>query len=73
MSTINQIIKTTYSMYPENKLKLKRSVLACCPQKKAVYIKSFEMSPKKPNLTKRKVVRMRISFTGKLVTCYVSG
>ncbi len=73
MTTINQIFKTGKRRYPSTLMKVKRPALVACPQKKATCLRSFEMSPKKPNSAKRKVVRARITSTGRAVTCYISG
>lgn len=71
MATINQILKTKKRHYLWSKSD--RPILDSCPQKKATCIKVFEMTPKKPNSAKRKVVRVRIMSTGRTVTCYIPG
>lgn len=71
MTTINQVLKITKRYFMRKKTN--RPALDTCPQKKAICIRAFEMSPKKPNSAKRKVVRVRISSTGRMVTCYVPG
>lgn len=73
MVTINQILNKTYRKYPSIWNRTTRPALANCPQKKATCLKTFEMSPKKPNSAKRKVVKVRISSTGRITTCYIPG
>lgn len=73
MTTINQILHRINRNHPSLWNKTTRPALAKCPQKKATCLKAFEMSPKKPNSAKRKVVRVRVSSTGKVITCYVPG
>jgi len=71
MTTINQILKTRKRYYIWKKTN--RPALHSCPQKKATCLKVFEMAPKKPNSAKRKVVKVRIISTEKVVNCYIPG
>lgn len=73
MTTINQILKGQKRIYHKRWCKTKRPALQSCPQKKASCLKTFEMSPKKPNSAKRKVVRVKITSTGRAITCYIPG
>lgn len=73
MTTINQILKKGGRRNPNSWYKIKRPALLSCPQKKAICIKTFEMSPKKPNSAKRKVVRARITSSNRAITCYIPG
>jgi small subunit ribosomal protein S12 len=41
--------------------KSKAPALKCCPQKRAIVIKSFETTPRKPNSAKRRVAKVRLS------------
>lgn len=72
MITINQVLNKKRCS-PSSWYKIKRPALLMCPQKKAVCIKTFEMAPKKPNSAKRKVVKVRISSTNRIATCYIPG
>lgn len=71
MVTLNQLV---YSYIRKKKLKkVTRPALMRCPQKKAICVKVFVMSPKKPNSARRKVVRVRIMSTNRFVTCHIPG
>lgn len=52
--------------------KSKSPALKCCPQKRAVVIKSFDTTPRKPNSAKRKVAKVRLSNKRKL-NVYLEG
>jgi small subunit ribosomal protein S12 len=69
MITLHQIIKTKRKITFK---KTKRPALKKCPQKKGVCIKIFEMTPRKPNSARRKVVRVRLS-TKRLITAHIPG
>lgn len=43
------------------------------PQKKAVCIKVFKMSPKKPNSAKRSVAKVRLLSSNKIIYTYIPG
>lgn len=73
MTTINQIMKKVKRCNPYSWSKTKRPALVNCPQKKAVCVKTFEMSPKKPNSARRRVVRVRVTSTHRLATCHIPG
>jgi small subunit ribosomal protein S12 len=65
MVSIRQLSKNK-----SRKKKNKRSILPFfkdSPQKKAVCIKVFKMSPKKPNSAKRSVAKVRILSSNKIV------
>ena len=55
------------------KNKVKRPALKACPQKKAVCLKLFIKTPKKPNSAKRKVAKVQVLSTKQVVVCYVVG
>ena len=69
MPTINQILRK--GRLKKSK-KNKRAALSSCPQKKAVCLRVFTMSPRKPNSAVRKVVRVRLSNATQ-VTAYIPG
>jgi small subunit ribosomal protein S12 len=69
MATLNQKVKMSF------KCKIKRSktpALNCSPQKKAVCLKVYITTPKKPNSARRKVVKVRLS-NGRKVIAYIPG
>lgn len=69
MPTINQLIKNKRI----NKiLKKKTPALKNSPQKKGICIKTYVISPKKPNSAKRKVARVRLT-TNKEITASIPG
>lgn len=58
----------------QHKRKLKRrSYLYGCPQKLVVCRKNFIASPKKPNSANRKVSKVQILSTRKLIFAYIPG
>jgi len=68
MPTLKQILKK-----PRKKIKkLKNFVLSSAPQKKAVCIRVYTTSPKKPNSAERKVAKVRLA-TNKYVIGYIPG
>lgn len=69
MITIHQIV---VHKRIQKKAKKKRPALKQCPQKKGVCIKIFEMTPRKPNSARRKVVRVRLS-TRRCITAHIPG
>jgi ribosomal protein S12 len=44
-----------------------------CPQKKAVCVRVFKMSPKKPNSAKRSVAKLRLLSSNKTIYSYIPG
>ena len=70
MPTTNQLLNVQKRV--GKRTKKKRPALLSCPQKKGVCVKVFEMSPRKPNSAKRKVVRVRLS-TRRLITAHIPG
>jgi small subunit ribosomal protein S12 len=44
-----------------------------CPQKLGSVVRVFEQAPKKPNSARRKVARVKIKHTGRLITCHLPG
>ena len=68
MPTLKQLLKR-----PRKKTKkLKNFVLSSSPQKKAVCVRVYTTSPKKPNSAERKVAKVRIS-NNKHVIGYIPG
>ncbi len=70
MPTINQIAHK--QCRKPKKHKNKTPALLKNPQKKAVSIKIFNRTPKKPNSALRKVAKIKLS-TGKKVEAYIPG
>ena len=59
-----------------NKIKIKKNkklVLDKCPQKKAVCLKIFIASPKKPNSANRKVTKVVLTSNKKKTICHIPG
>jgi small subunit ribosomal protein S12 len=69
MVTTNQLVK--YGRMPAE-YKSKSPALEKCPQKRAVCIKVYTTTPKKPNSALRKVARVRMS-NGYEVIAYIGG
>lgn len=70
MPTINQLIKKTKRI---NKTKWNKTpALKGCPQKKAVCVRVFTRTPRKPNSALRKVASVRLN-TKKKVFAYIPG
>jgi small subunit ribosomal protein S12 len=69
MITLHQIL---LKKRLKKKTKVKRPSLKKCPQKKGVCVKLFEMTPRKPNSARRKVVRVRLS-TKRYITAHIPG
>lgn len=44
-----------------------------CPQKRGVCIRPLIVTPKKPNSAKRKVAKLRLSSTRKVMVAYIPG
>lgn len=70
MVTINQLCRSKRKF--KSSLK-KTPALEKCPQKKGICLKVFVRTPKKPNSAFRKLVKIRLLSTKKVVTAYVSG
>lgn len=70
MATLNNIIKN-----PRNKKRKKSSspALQSNPQKKAVCLKVFKASPRKPNSAKRSVARVNMLSFDKKITAFIPG
>jgi small subunit ribosomal protein S12 len=69
MPTKEQLIR-----FPRKKKKnkTKTPALKFCPQKKAICMRVYTVTPKKPNSALRKVARVRL-FSGIEVTAYIPG
>lgn len=44
-----------------------------CPQKLGVIVRPRIMKPKKPNSAQRKIAKVRVASTERLVNCYITG
>nr|AEW12949.2 ribosomal protein S12 [Colacium vesiculosum] len=69
MPTVQQLIR--FRRKKVNK-KIKSPALEFCPQKKAICMRVYTTTPKKPNSALRKVTRVRLS-SGFEVTAYIPG
>nr|YP_009512086.1 ribosomal protein S12 [Euglena hiemalis]AXI98047.1 ribosomal protein S12 [Euglena hiemalis] len=69
MPTIQQLTR-----YPRKKIKRKTKspALKGCPQKRAICMRVYTTTPKKPNSALRKVSRVRLS-SGLEITAYIPG
>jgi len=47
--------------------------LVGCPQKKGVVLRARIMKPKKPNSAQRKIAKVCVISTGRLINCYITG
>lgn len=70
MTTVNQLCRK--KRLPKLFLN-KTPALNKCPQKKGICLKVFLRTPKKPNSALRKLVKLRLTSTAKIVTAYVPG
>lgn len=68
MPTFNQLLKTPR----KPKRKSKQSALKGSPQRKAICLKLYTRSPKKPNSAVRKVAKVRLS-SGQQLIVYIPG
>lgn len=71
MPTINQLIYRLCRK--KKKSKNKTPALQKNPQKKAVCVKVFIRTPKKPNSALRKVAKVRLTSTNRKVEAYIPG
>ena len=70
MTTINQLCRKKRKL----KKKLKKTpALESCPQKKGICLKIFLRTPKKPNSALRKLTKLRLTSTKKVITAYIPG
>jgi small subunit ribosomal protein S12 len=53
--------------------KVKKLILAKCPQKKATCLKVFVSSPKKPNSASRKITKVILLSSRKKTHCHIPG
>lgn len=70
MSTITQLLRKP------RKSKRKKSLvpaLCKCPMKKGTVVRVLEQAPKKPNSARRKVAKIKIKSTNRVVTCHLPG
>merc|ERR1712232_1028637 len=70
MTTINQLCR--YRRKIKKKLK-KTPALNESPQKKGICLKIFLRTPKKPNSALRKLAKLRLSSTKRIITAYIPG
>ena len=69
MPTINQLVrKSREKVSKRNKV----PALKSCPQKRAVCLRVYTTTPKKPNSALRKVARVKLT-NGQEVTAYIPG
>lgn len=69
--TINQLLKNQSRRVKKQRCMV--PALIKCPQKLGSVIRVFEQAPKKPNSARRKVARVKIKHTGRLITCHIPG
>lgn len=69
MPTIQQLIRKGRKTF---KKKSKSSALDSCPQRRAVCLRVYTTTPKKPNSAMRKVARVRLT-NGKEINAYIPG
>jgi len=72
MPTINQLSLLNKQKNQKKRLQ-KTPALQKTPQKKATCLRVFKMNPRKPNSAERKVARLQIYATGRLVTAFIPG
>lgn len=65
MSTLNQVLK--------NSRKTSINKIKNFPQKKGICLKIFILNPKKPNSAERKVCKVKLISTKKIVISYIPG
>jgi len=71
--------RVTKSQYLRSiRLQKRRRVSRCpalvqCPQKRGVVTRVRIMKPKKPNSAQRKIAKVCVISTGRLVNCYITG
>nr|YP_009511863.1 ribosomal protein S12 [Hydropuntia rangiferina]AXI97740.1 ribosomal protein S12 [Hydropuntia rangiferina]UAD89766.1 ribosomal protein S12 [Hydropuntia rangiferina] len=70
MPTLNQLLKVARC---KKKQQVKSLALEKCPHKKGVCLKVFTMNPKKPNSADRKVAKIQLISTNKLIMSYIPG
>jgi len=70
MTTINQLCRHKRKLKKKQK---KAPALKGCPQKKGICLKVFLRTPKKPNSALRKVTKLRLLSTKKIITAYIPG
>lgn len=70
MSTITQLLRR------KRIAKRKKShvpALKKCPMKKGTVVKILEQTPRKPNSAKRKIAKVRIKSTNRIIACHIPG
>nr|YP_010199833.1 ribosomal protein S12 [Hydropuntia urvillei]UAD89841.1 ribosomal protein S12 [Hydropuntia urvillei] len=70
MPTFNQLLKKPRC---KKRQQMKSIALEKCPQKKGICLKVFTMKPKKPNSADRKVAKLQLIGTKKLIVGYIPG
>jgi len=69
LATLRQLVR-----FPRcRKLRLSKSPLLCGPHRRAVCVRVYTMSPKKPNSAIRKVVKVRLQLIKRTVLASVPG
>ena len=67
MPTVKQLLRV-----PRKKKRIDKSFLNACPQKKAVCVRVYTTSPKKPNSAERKIAKVRL-MNNKTLIGYIPG
>lgn len=70
MITLQQLVRL------KRKGKRKRThvpALKKCPMKRGTVVRIFEQAPKKPNSARRKVAKVKLKSTGRLINCHIPG
>jgi len=70
MSTVTQLLRK-----PRIAKRTKSHVPALqkCPMKKGTVVKTLEQTPRKPNSAKRKIAKVRIKSTNRVIACHIPG
>jgi small subunit ribosomal protein S12 len=69
---LNKSSKSKKKRIPKKKKTLV-TALCKCPQKLGSVIRVFEQAPKKPNSAKRKVIKVKLKHTGRLISAHIPG
>jgi len=72
MSTIKQLIRKNSKRIAKRKKSLVPA-LCKCPMKKGTVARVLEQAPKKPNSARRKVAKVKIKSTNRMITCHLPG
>lgn len=72
MATINQLVKKKNKRISKKKKTLVPA-LEGCPMKLATINRIFQQAPVKPNSARRKVAKVKIKSSSRIVACYLPG